>query len=88
MTIRKLLQIGLSTQGYKVIESSNGRDELHLFSQNLALIILDLGLPDIQGFELLRKIHACDGSVPVMVLSGRGEETARSKRLISVPTTT
>jgi DNA-binding response OmpR family regulator len=36
---------------------------LHLLSQNPALINLDLGLPDIQGFELLRKIHACDDSV-------------------------
>jgi two-component system, OmpR family, KDP operon response regulator KdpE len=79
--IRKLLRIGLSTQGYKVIEASNGRSALHFLSQNPDLIILDLGLPDTQGFELLRSIRAYNGSVPIMVLSGRGEETCKVEAL-------
>lgn len=79
--IRKLLRIGLGTQGYKVIEASNGRRALHFLSQNPDLIILDLGLPDTQGFELLRRIRAYNGSVPIMVLSGRGEETCKVEAL-------
>ena len=49
--IRKLLRMGLSTQGYDVLEASNGKSALEQLSQNPALIILDLGLPDIQGHE-------------------------------------
>ena len=49
--IRKLLRMGLSTQGYEILEASNGKTALELLAQNPALIILDLGLPDIQGHE-------------------------------------
>ena len=79
--IRKLLRIGLGTQGYKVIEASNARSALHFLSQNPDLIILDLGLPDTRGFELLRRIRAYNGGVPIMVLSGRGEETCKVEAL-------
>ena len=47
--IRKLLRMGLSTQGYEVLEAPNGKTGLELLEQGPALIILDLGLPDIQG---------------------------------------
>jgi two-component system KDP operon response regulator KdpE len=79
--IRKLLRMGLSTQGYKVVEASNGTTALNLLSQKLDLIILDLGLPDMHGFELLRRIRSYDDNVPIMVLSGRGEETCKVEAL-------
>jgi two-component system KDP operon response regulator KdpE len=79
--IRKLLQIGLSTQGYKVIEASNGKAALNLLSQNPGLIVLDLGLPDIDGLELLRKIRGRNVSIPIMVLSGREEEYCKVEAL-------
>jgi CheY-like chemotaxis protein len=82
--IRKLLQIGLSTQGYKIIEASTGRDSLHLLSQKPALIILDLGLPDIQGFELLRKPAHAMTVFRSLSCQAVGTRTARSKRSISV----
>ena len=47
--IRKLLRMGLSTQGYETLEAPNGKTGLELLAQNPDLIILDLGLPDIQG---------------------------------------
>jgi two-component system KDP operon response regulator KdpE len=72
--IRKLLRMGLSTQGYEVLEASNGKIALELLIQNPALIILDLGLPDIQGHELLRMIRGRNDSVPIVVLSSRGDE--------------
>ena len=50
--IRKLLRMGLSTQGYEILEASNGKTALELLDQGPALIILDLGLPDIQGHDL------------------------------------
>ena len=55
--IRKLLRMGLSTQGYDVLEASNGKIALEKLAEGPALIILDLGLPDIQGHELLRMIR-------------------------------
>src|SRR5580704_1796707 len=55
--IRKLLRMGLGTQGYDVLEASNGKIALELLSEDPALIILDLGLPDIQGHDLLRMIR-------------------------------
>ncbi len=67
--IRKLLRMGLSTQGYEILEASSGKIALELLAQHPSLIILDLGLPDIQGHELLRMIRGRDDSVPIVVLS-------------------
>ena len=61
--IRKLLRMGLTTQGYEVLEASNGKTSLELMAKKPDLIILDLGLPDIAGHELLRMIRARDESV-------------------------
>ena len=52
------------------------------------MIILDLGLPDIQGHELLRMIRGRNEGVPIVVLSSRGDEAARCRRSISAPTIT
>ena len=79
--IRKLLRMGLSTQGYDILEASNGKIALELLVQNPALIILDLGLPDIQGHELLRMIRGRDDSVPIVVLSSRGDEAGKVEAL-------
>jgi two-component system KDP operon response regulator KdpE len=79
--IRKLLRMGLSTQGYEVIEASNGKTALEQLAQHPALIILDLGLPDIQGHDLLRAIRARDEGVPVVVLSSRGDEAGKVQAL-------
>ena len=79
--IRKLLRMGLSTQGYEVLEASNGKIALDLLKQEPALIILDLGLPDIQGHELLRMIRGRNDSVPIVVLSSRGDEAGKVQAL-------
>ena len=72
--IRKLLRMGLSTQGYDILEAPNGRTSLELLAQNPDLVILDLGLPDMQGLELLRMMRARNEAVPIVVLSSRGDE--------------
>ena len=79
--IRKLLRMGLSTQGYETIEAANGKMALELLAEKPALIILDLGLPDIQGHELLRMIRGRDDSVPIVVLSSRGDEAGKVQAL-------
>ena len=79
--IRKLLRMGLSTQGYEVLDAPNGETALELLAQSPDLIVLDLGLPDIQGLELLRTMRARNESVPIVVLSSRGDEAGKVEAL-------
>jgi two-component system KDP operon response regulator KdpE len=79
--IRKLLRMGLTAQGYQTLEAPNGKVALDLLSQSPDLIILDLGLPDTQGHDLLRTIRARNESVPIVVLSSRGDEAGKVQAL-------
>jgi two-component system, OmpR family, KDP operon response regulator KdpE len=79
--IRKLLRMGLTAQGYQVLEAPNGKAALELIAQGPDLVILDLGLPDVQGFDLLRTIRARNEQVPIVVLSSRGDEVAKVQAL-------
>ena len=75
--IRKLLRMGLGSQGYDVLEAPNGKLALELLAKKPALVILDLGLPDIDGHELLRRIRHRQQSLPIIVLSSRGDEAGK-----------
>jgi two-component system KDP operon response regulator KdpE len=75
--IRKLLRMGLAAHGYQIAEAPSGKIALKLLEQKPDLVILDLGLPDIQGHELLRMIRLRDEAVPIVVLSSRGDETGK-----------
>ena len=72
--IRRLLEITLSASGYKIAEAATGRDGLSLAaSLNPQLIILDLGLPDMDGLEIIKKLREWYQK-PVLVLSVRNSE--------------
>ena len=62
--IRKLLRMGLAAHGYEVLEAINGKSALELLDKKPDLVILDLGLPDIEGLELLRRIRHTQESLP------------------------
>jgi two-component system KDP operon response regulator KdpE len=79
--IRKLLRLGLSTQGYEILDAPSGKVALELMAQKPDLVILDLGLPDVEGLVLLRQIRQQNDSVPIVVLSSRGEEAAKVQAL-------
>jgi len=79
--IRKLLRMGLGAHGYQILEAPNGKIALELLSQAPDLIILDLGLPDTQGHDLLKMIRARNESVPIVVLSSRGDEAGKVQAL-------
>ena len=79
--IRKLLRMGLATQGYEILEAPSGKVALEKLAEGPALIILDLGLPDIDGHELLRTIRSRNESIPIVVLSSRGDEAGKVKAL-------
>jgi two-component system KDP operon response regulator KdpE len=75
--IRKLLRMGLSANGYQVLEATNGRTALEELAKAPEVIILDLGLPDMEGFELLRIIRSRNERVPIVVLSSRSDEAGK-----------
>jgi two-component system, OmpR family, KDP operon response regulator KdpE len=79
--IRKLLRMGLTTQGYQILEAPNAKTALDLLKDAPDLIILDLGLPDAQGLELLQTIRARNESVPIVVLSSRSDEAGKVQAL-------
>jgi len=81
--IRKLLRMGLTAQGYQVLEAPNGKAALDLLDQSPNLIILDLGLPDMQGHELLKSIRSRNDSVPIVILSSRDDEAGKVQALDS-----
>jgi two-component system KDP operon response regulator KdpE len=75
--IRKLLRMGLTSQGYEVLEASNGKFALEMLGKRPDLVILDLGLPDIDGLDLLRRIRHRRENLPIVVLSSRGDEAGK-----------
>jgi two-component system KDP operon response regulator KdpE len=79
--IRKLLRTGLGTQGYQTLDAPNAKTALQLMADKPDLVILDLGLPDMQGLDLLREIRARWEDLPIVVLSSRGDETAKVEAL-------
>jgi two-component system, OmpR family, KDP operon response regulator KdpE len=79
--IRKLLRLGLTANGYEVLEATNGKSALSLLENAPDLVILDLGLPDVQGLDLLRRIRELRDSVPIVVLSSRSDEAVKVEAL-------
>jgi two-component system, OmpR family, KDP operon response regulator KdpE len=79
--IRKLLRMGLVTQGYEILEASDGKTALELLAQEPDVVILDLGLPDMKGLDLLKAIRSRNESVPIVVLSSRSDEAGKVEAL-------
>lgn len=79
--IRKFLRISLASQGYKVLEAANGAEGLNQAALNRPdLVVLDLGLPDMDGQQLLVELREWL-HVPVMVLSVRASEAQKVQAL-------
>lgn len=75
--IRRFLDISLRAQGHAVWQADNGRDGLALLAtQGADLVVLDLGLPDMDGHEVLRELRGWS-AVPVLVLSVRADEAGK-----------
>lgn len=79
--IRRFLRIGLSSHGYEVIEADNGREALRLTTvRKPDLVLLDLGLPDGDGHEVVRSLREWS-RVPVIILSVRDGEDDKIRAL-------
>jgi two-component system KDP operon response regulator KdpE len=79
--IRRFLDIALRAQGHRVLEAADGAAALAtLAALPVDLVVLDLGLPDLDGAELLRELRQ-RSQVPVIVLSVRSHELEKVKLL-------
>lgn len=72
--IRRLLRTGLGSQGYDVSEAGTAAEAERAVG-GADLVILDLGLPDTPGHDLLARWRAAGKAVPVLILSSRTDET-------------
>jgi two-component system KDP operon response regulator KdpE len=79
--IRRLLRRVLPNYGYRLVEAATGRDGLEKLTENMPdFVLLDLGLPDCDGMEIIRKMRKWT-SVPIIVLSARDREQVKVKSL-------
>lgn len=79
--IRRFLRIGLGSQGFEIIEAENGKQGIEKTALEApTLIILDLGLPDMDGLDVLKTIREFY-SLPVLVLSARSSENEKVRML-------
>lgn len=73
-TIQNFLKISLKTKGYRCEIAEDGLTGISCFlANNPDIILLDLGLPDIDGMEVLKQIRA-ESDIPVIIISARGQE--------------
>ena len=80
-TLRQTLGIGLRAAGHEVLVAGDGRTALQSADEDRPdIIVLDLGLPDLSGFDVLRQVRAWS-TVPVVVLSARAESAEKVEAL-------
>jgi DNA-binding response OmpR family regulator len=77
-TIVQIVEQRLRRDGFDVLSAATGAEALAtLHEQEPAAVLLDIGLPDIDGFDVLRRLRAENFNVPVIILTARGEEIDR-----------
>jgi two-component system, OmpR family, KDP operon response regulator KdpE len=80
--IRRFLRTSLTAQGYLVSEAENGATALEqLRRSSPEILVLDLGLPDIDGFDIIERLRGQGSAIPIVVLSSRSDETGKVKAL-------
>jgi two-component system chemotaxis response regulator CheY len=83
--VRNLLRIALEFAGYDVVEACNGLDGLAIYHQtDTSLVITDLEMPVMDGLTMLSTLRGEDAHIPVIVLSGCGQEMLDSARACGV----
>jgi len=80
--IRRFLRTSLTVEGYQVLEAGDGAEALALIRRNAVdVLVLDLGLPGISGFDVIRELRTGGSTVPIIVLSSRTDESGKVKAL-------
>jgi two-component system, OmpR family, KDP operon response regulator KdpE len=80
--IRRFLRLSFDAEGYQVEEAGDGKAALDMLrTKTPDLLILDLGLPDLDGFEVIRQLRDLGSSIPIVVLSSRTDEKGKVQAL-------
>ena len=80
--IRRFLRTSLPAHGYRLYEATTGADGLaQAQARNPDIILLDLGLPDIDGTEVIRQVREWS-AIPILVLSAREQEQAKVAAIV------
>lgn len=76
--IRRFLRTALAAQDYRVEEAADGEAALDFLKRNpVELIVLDLGLPGMDGLEVVRRLRAQGDDTPIVILSSRDDEAGK-----------
>ena len=76
--IRKFICYCLENQRYDYLTSANGKDAIHkIINEHIDLILLDLGLPDMDGVELIQKVRTFS-EIPIVVVSARDSDKEKA----------
>lgn len=79
--MQKLLRMSLTSEGYRVVEASKGQEGIDLArTHNPDLVLLDLGLPDMDGTEVTKALREWSAK-PIIVISARGQEEDKIRAL-------
>ncbi len=79
--IRRFLKAALDAQGFKLLEATTGAQAMAMAaSHNPDIILLDLGLPDIDGLEVIKRLREWSNT-PIIVISARGKDTEKVEGL-------
>ena len=69
------IQYALQQEGYEVTVARSGEEGLDVATHQAPdLVVLDVRLPGMDGFEVLRRIRATEGKMPILILTARGDE--------------
>lgn len=75
--IRRLLRTSLLAEGYRITEAASGEATLAAVSSDgIDVVLLDLGLPDLDGMEVIRRLRAAS-AIPILVLTAREDERSK-----------
>jgi two-component system, OmpR family, KDP operon response regulator KdpE len=81
-SLRRMLRTSLIAQGYRIAEASSGAAALDgLAVHTPEVVLLDLGLPDMDGLEVIRRARRDGNRTPIVVLSSRGDERGKVQAL-------
>jgi len=81
--LAKSLELKLRSAGYDILTTYNGREAINLFDSNIHIVLLDLIVPEIDGFGVLKAIRQKNKEIPIIILSnlGQPEDKLRVKDL-------
>lgn len=78
--IRELMRLFLENEGFELVEAENGLAALTLIEEEgIALVILDVMMPEMDGWQLVKKIRSFNEELPLLMVTAKGESTDKIK---------